>query len=214
MTARAKSSSGTIKIASGRMIGMYAGSRYDPDVRVSVLICPVIEIADDAINRPTRSAPASPMNIFAGCQLNGRNPAHAPIRMALMSAARLKNSDWRDRLVMMKLYTKKALFAMSTTPATRPSRPSMKLTAFITSTTTSTVRTRPSTVGTTVTPPIGTVSNCTPCETRMPPAMSCPASLVIQSRSQMSSATPISTMTRDAMRMPMTGAGSEKMRLN
>ena len=90
----------------------------------------------------------------------------------------------------------------------------MKLTAFITSTTSSTVRTSPNTVGTTVTPPIGMVSNCTPCETRMPPAISCPASLVIQSRSQMSSATPMSTITPDAIRMPMTGAGSAKIKLN
>jgi len=47
-------------------------------------------IADVAIRRPTSSAPASPMNILAGCQLRGRKPTHAPTRMAAIREARLK----------------------------------------------------------------------------------------------------------------------------
>jgi len=30
------------------------------------------------INRPSNSAPASPMKILAGWKLNGRNPTHTP----------------------------------------------------------------------------------------------------------------------------------------
>ena len=71
---------------------MNAGTSDDlPSVcSASGLIVPVTEMAEVAISRPMRSAPASPMNIFAGCQLSGRNPAHAPTRMAAMTPARLK----------------------------------------------------------------------------------------------------------------------------
>ena len=51
---------------------------------------PVIAIADVAISRPTKSAPASPMNSFAGRQLSGKKPTQAPTRMAAISEARLK----------------------------------------------------------------------------------------------------------------------------
>ena len=53
-------------------------------------ICPVTATAEAAISIPTRSAPASPMKSRAGCQLSGRNPAHAPITTAAMNCARLK----------------------------------------------------------------------------------------------------------------------------
>ena len=50
---------------------------------------PILEVLVESINgntanvNPRKVLPTSPMNTFAGCQLNTRNPAHAPIRMAL-----------------------------------------------------------------------------------------------------------------------------------
>ena len=51
---------------------------------------PVTEMADAAMSSPTSSAPASPMNSFAGWKFSGSSPMHAPIRMAVVSDARLK----------------------------------------------------------------------------------------------------------------------------
>ncbi len=75
-------------------------------------------------------------------------------------------------------------------PAASPSSPSTKFTAFITTTTTSTVTMSESRGEPIVRPPMGNVTSCTPCQAMKSAASTCPASLVIQSRSQMSSATP------------------------
>ena len=42
------------------------------------------------MSSPSMSAPASPMNSFAGLQFRGRKPMHAPISTAAMNDARLK----------------------------------------------------------------------------------------------------------------------------
>ena len=52
-------------------------------------------------------------------------------------------------------YAKKTPFAMRHTPATSPSRPSMKLTAFITTTIENTVRVKLTQLDPTASPPIG-----------------------------------------------------------
>ena len=48
---------------------------------------PPIVIVGTASNRPRNSAPASPMMIRAGFQLNGRNPRHTPTAMIAISGA-------------------------------------------------------------------------------------------------------------------------------
>ena len=68
-------------------IGMNAGSELPRDAdrprgSVSGSIWPVTAIVDAAIRSPTSRAPASPMNSRAGCQLRGRNPMQAPMRIA------------------------------------------------------------------------------------------------------------------------------------
>ncbi|OUD82506.1 hypothetical protein CMMCAS02_06235 [Clavibacter michiganensis subsp. michiganensis] len=84
-----------MRIAKGRRIGRNAGSSCErPNVSGFGSISPVTAIALVAMRRPTSSAPASPMKSFAGCQLNGRKPRHAPMRIALMRDARLKRSVW------------------------------------------------------------------------------------------------------------------------
>ena len=63
----------------------------------------------------------------------------------------------------------------------------------------------------TVMPPIGSDTIDTPCHAMRPAAMNWPASFVVQSRSQMSSATPMSTMSRAAPRMASICVGFWKM---
>ena len=55
-------------------------------------ICPVTVTVETAMSIPITSAPPSPMKIFAGCQLKGRNPRVAPSRTAITMEARL-NAD-------------------------------------------------------------------------------------------------------------------------
>ena len=50
---------------------------------------PPIVIVGTASNTPRNNAPASPMMIFAGCQLNGRKPTHTPTMMIATSGAML-----------------------------------------------------------------------------------------------------------------------------
>ena len=60
-------------------------------------------------------------------------------------------------------------------------------------------------------PPIGSDTIETPCHAMSPAAMNWPASFVVQSRSQMSSATPISTMSSAAPRIARICPGFWKM---
>src|SRR6476661_1897532 len=80
--------------------------------------------------------------------------------------------------------------AMTTTPAARPSSPSMKLTAFVNSTTANTVRPTMIGCGSTVTPPIGSWKSVTPLNAMIPAAIIWPPILVSQSSSRMSSMAP------------------------
>lgn len=93
-TARPKSSNGSNTTISGSRIGMNAPSSWDRPRRsgssAEGSICPVREIAETAISRPSTSAPESPMNSFAGLQFQGRKPMQAPMRTAAMKVERLK----------------------------------------------------------------------------------------------------------------------------
>ncbi|CAB4892834.1 unannotated protein [freshwater metagenome] len=60
----------------------------------------------------------------------------------------------------------------------------------------------------TVMPPMGSEMICTPCHVTSAATKSCAASLMVQSRSQISSATPTMTMRRAAPRMAMICVGS------
>lgn len=56
-------------------------------VTVAGSMDPVTVIALVAISRPSNIAPESPMKIFAGLQLCGKNPTTIPRMMALISPA-------------------------------------------------------------------------------------------------------------------------------
>ena len=54
---------------------------------------PPTVIVGTASSKPRNNAPASPMMILAGFQLNGRNPRHTPTAMIAMSGAMLPPSN-------------------------------------------------------------------------------------------------------------------------
>ena len=91
----------------------------------------------------------------------------------------------------------------------------MKLMAFITSTMAMTDTIRPVYDESSITPPgMGSAVSCTPCQASSAAAKIWPTSLVIQSRSQMSSATPMATMMSAAPRIANIGPGLAKISEN
>ena len=71
---------------------MKAGASCLVYCRDAMSTWPVTEMAEVAMSSPTSSAPASPMNSRAGCQLSGRKPTQAPTSTAVSRDARLKYS--------------------------------------------------------------------------------------------------------------------------
>ncbi len=85
----------------------------------------------------------------------------------------------------------------------------MKFTAFITTTSANTVSRKLTQLDPTVNAPMGSERICScPNQAMIPAATNCAPSLIIQSRSHRSSATPTSTMSRTAPRSESTGTGS------
>ncbi|SII66448.1 Uncharacterised protein [Mycobacteroides abscessus subsp. abscessus] len=107
---------------------------------------------------------------------------------------------------------KNALPPIATTPAARPSRPSTKFTALIVTRTTRMVMMIDIRGEPMITPPKGIESRATPLIAMKPAASACPASFVIQCRSQMSSMTPRMHSSAAAPATPMIGPMSTKIR--
>ena len=101
---------------------------------------PPIVIVGTASNTPKNSAPASPIMMRAGFQLNGKNPRHTPTAMIATSGPMLGSES---ALLSVSFCANKnsAPPLIATTPAASPSRPSMKLTALMVATTTRMVST-------------------------------------------------------------------------
>ena len=72
---------------------------------------------------PKNVEPVSPINIFAGLKLNGKNPKHEPIsaipKIAIEYSPTLIDINTSD------------IDIIADTPAANPSRPSIKFTAFV-----------------------------------------------------------------------------------
>ena len=98
---------------------------------------------------------------------------------------------------------------MATMPAASPSSPSMKFTALIVITTSRMVRISPSCGGSTNTPPLGsgTQESTTWLQTRMAPAATWAASLLIAPIPHRSSMMPVTTSTPPASSRPGTVRG-------
>src|SRR5881394_1765250 len=99
---------------------------------------------------PNASDPVSPMNICAGWQLNQRNPRPAPIIAAqktVNSPAPLTNGTCRYsanlKLPAIYVNTRNTAATINVQPIARPSRPSVKFTAFELPMMVSTVSARP-----------------------------------------------------------------------
>ncbi len=88
---------------------------------------PTPEIVAIASMRPSSIAPESPMKILAGWKFHGRKPIAAPPAMADRTAAVDASTSPPGERTM---YAKNEPAAIATIPAARPSRPSMRLTAF------------------------------------------------------------------------------------
>ena len=91
---------------------------------------PPIVIVGTASNSPRNSAPASPMMIFAGFQLNGRKPKQMPTAMIAISGAMFEPSN-RPASNNWSAKRNNAPPAIATMPAASPSSPSMRLIAFV-----------------------------------------------------------------------------------
>ncbi len=81
-----------------------------------------VKIATALIAPPSASEPVSPINTFAGCALNTRNPKTAPTTATQKIAA----LNWS----IVEANTANAPNAIAAVPARRPSRPSVRFTAF------------------------------------------------------------------------------------
>ena len=88
-TASIKSSSGRIKIASGKISGKKAGAKTRFET-VAGSIWPVTASAEVAISRPRSMDPLSPIKILALCQFRGKKPREIPTTIAEINEARLK----------------------------------------------------------------------------------------------------------------------------
>ena len=79
-----------------------------------------------ARTKPRKVEPVSPIKIFAGLKLYGKNPNPAPAR----AAAIIATLRFLETIVSDKSVTD----AIDETPTASPSRPSIRLTAFVTPT--------------------------------------------------------------------------------
>ena len=90
--ARTKSASGIARTANGSNKGNNVGPSFSAEIALGS-IWPVNVMEAAASNKPKNIEPESPIKIFAGCALCGRNPIQTPIRTAVVSdgaPARLK----------------------------------------------------------------------------------------------------------------------------
>src|SRR5699024_505016 len=89
---------------------------------VYVLATPKIEIMANA--NPIKLEPVSPINVFAGLKLNGKNPTKAPAK-AVISTIAISGEPFNAKTI------KSERQEISVTPDDKPSKPSIKLIAFV-----------------------------------------------------------------------------------
>ena len=88
-------------------------------ITADILSIPCTDI--QAKINPKNSAPVSPINIFAGLKLYGKNPNPAPATAAVKMATL--------RLSLIKVNASNAIEDIEETPTAKPSNPSSKFTA-------------------------------------------------------------------------------------
>ena len=89
---------------------------------VYVLATPKIEII--AKENPIKLEPVSPINVLAGLKLNGKNPTRAPAK-AVISTIAIKGEPFNANTISNDKQ------AIKVTPDDSPSKPSIRLIAFV-----------------------------------------------------------------------------------
>src|SRR3954463_1647259 len=203
--ANAVSMIGTPRMTSGMNSG--AKKKYDDPLNSASVLPPTL-IVDAAINRPSKSAPQSPMKMRAGWKLYGRNPRQMPSAITASSGPMLPGAS-TPASSSRSPYAKKQPAAIAVTPAARPSRPSMRLMALAMPTTHTTVMNAERSGVSENTPRNGTRKKIvlTPASDSTLPASTMPASLAgAETPSQWtlrsSSMSPTAKMSRDAATTP------------
>ena len=90
--------------------------------KVQVLAVPTIEIIDKA--NPKKLEPVSPIKVFAGLKLKGKNPTNEPAR-AVISKMEIKGEPLSVKIISSEKHD------ITPIPADKPSNPSIKFTAFV-----------------------------------------------------------------------------------
>ena len=86
---------------------------------------PKIETTDNI--KPKKFEPASPINVFAGEKLYGKNPVNAPISAVIIIIAIIGDS-FNANIINNEIHD------INVIPDDKPSKPSVKLIAFVTPT--------------------------------------------------------------------------------
>ena len=90
---------------------------------VYVLAAPKIDITDN--ENPKKFEPVSPINVFAGVKLKGKNPTSAPAK-AVINIIDINDEPFNTNI------TNNDIADITDIPDDNPSRPSIKLIAFVT----------------------------------------------------------------------------------
>ena len=77
--------------------------------------------------KPKKLEPVSPINVFAGAKLNGKNPTNAPAN-AVINKIEISGEPFKTNIINNDTAD------MTEIPADSPSKPSIKLMAFVTPT--------------------------------------------------------------------------------
>ena len=93
---------------------------------VYVLATPKIDIIDSV--NPKKFEPVSPINVFAGAKLNGKNPTNAPARDAINNIE-IIGEPFNKNIINSDIAE------ITDIPDDKPSKPSIKLIAFVIPTT-------------------------------------------------------------------------------
>ena len=178
-----------------------------PNVKIGTITAVAVAYFCEPVTTMTESTyprtrlPESPRKTFAGLKLKGRNPSNAPINTNKTVASSIAP-------VYMKIAAQVPA-AMLPRPAAQPSKPSIRLNAFVMPTIQKMVRgieRIPS--SRTWSPANATRSRCTPDHTAMPAAAHCARNLVLADSGEKSSQTPQTKMTAPPARIPPHGKRS------
>lgn len=124
--------------------------------------------------KPKKFEPVSPIKVFAGAKLNGKNPTKAPAN-AVINKMEISGEPFKTNII------NKETADITEIPVDRPSSPSIKLMAFVTPTIHPIVkRIENISFSSSVPKKVGVISSIlTPNITAITPANTCPSNFVV-----------------------------------